>query len=172
MQYVLEHFSSFREPQPGGIRPKLETAKFEAAGLTWHLNIYPLGNNKAVSGRVRNPATPLDSPLVTAVYIPCAGDSFEASSQNTLAVFLAPDATAGEEARDLVKEDRFEGWCRNTHMEFTVINHRDPAHNVVKGEARLTVVTAVAEHCWLTNLASGVLVRIGAQGGLEHRQTA
>ncbi len=60
-----------------------------------------------------------------------------------------------------MKEDRFEGWCRNTHMEFTVINHRDPTHNVVKGEARLTVMTAGTEHCWLTKLASGALVHTG-----------
>jgi len=52
--------------------------------------------------------------------------------QGTLAVFLAPDVTPEEEARDLVKQDRFEGWCRNTDMEFTVVNHVDPTQNVVK----------------------------------------
>ena len=52
--------------------------------------------------------------------------------QGTLAVFLAPDVTAEEEARDLVKQDRFEGWCRNTDMEFTVVNHLDSSQSVVK----------------------------------------
>ena len=34
-----------------------------------------------------------------------------------------------------MKEDRFEGWCRNTEMEFSVINHRDPSLSIVKREA-------------------------------------
>jgi len=44
-QFQLESFSSF---QSSGNKSKIETPKFEAAGLTWHLNIYPLGNTKAV----------------------------------------------------------------------------------------------------------------------------
>ena len=57
--------------------------------------------------------------------------------QGTLAVFLAPDVTPEEEARDLVKQDRFEGWCRNTDMEFTVVNHLDASQSVVKRASAL-----------------------------------
>lgn len=34
-----------------------------------------------------------------------------------------------------MKEERGEGWCRNTDMSFTVINHKDPKLNVFKRES-------------------------------------
>ncbi len=52
--------------------------------------------------------------------------------QGTLAVFIAPDPVPEEGACVLMEEDRFKGWCRNTDVAFTVINHLDPALSVVK----------------------------------------
>jgi len=78
---------------------------------------------------------------------------FSIWAQGTLAVFLAPDVTPEEEARDLVKQDRFEGWCRNTDMEFTVVNHVDPTQSVVKralsqaaGSTTLKTQAALCSH--------------------------
>lgn len=55
--------------------------------------------------------------------------------QGMLSIFLAPDPTPEEQEKQLMKEEKCEGWCRNTDMAFTVVNHADPARKMWKCES-------------------------------------
>ena len=75
-QFIVEDFSSFKEQ-----KQKIESPRFEAAGLTWHLNVYPLGNSKLVRAGMLTASRPSSCPGAARRSAACAGRSLVCSQR-------------------------------------------------------------------------------------------